>query len=242
MTLKPPSDLICTDEEHYHKGGQWVEYFASVCGLRRDERVLDVGSGGGRVAVPLTDYLTGGTYDGFDTSAHDVTWCRENVTPRAPNFTFRHVDIRNQTYNPAGTIDPLRFRFPYDDSSFDFVFLTSIFTHMLPVHVEHYFGEISRVLRPSGRWLATWFMLDEAALASVEDGTAAFDFRHDLGDYRVVYPERHEDAIAYPEQHVLELYERFGFDVAVDLGQWAPGRPPSPTNKDGQDIVIARPR
>src|SRR6266480_5689571 len=133
MTLKPPSDLICTDEEHYHKGGQWVEYFASVCGLRRDERVLDVGSGGGRVAVPLTDYLTGGTYDGFDTSAHDVTWCRENVTPRAPNFTFRHVDIRNQTYNPAGTIDPLRFRFPYDDSSFDFVFLTSIFTHMLPV-------------------------------------------------------------------------------------------------------------
>ena len=240
-SLTPPSDLICTSEEHLFKGRQWVEYFGAVCSLRPDERVLDIGSGGGRVAVPLSAYLTRGTYEGFDTSAADVEWCRENITPRAPNFSFRHVDIHNLTYNPGGTIDPTEFRFPYGDSEFDFAFLTSIFTHMLPEHVEHYFGEIARVLRPDGRWLATWFILDDAALAAIEDGRSAFDFKHNVGDYRVVDPNRHEDALAYPERYVLDLYDRFGFEVSIDLGQW-PGRPPSATNKDGQDIVVARPR
>jgi SAM-dependent methyltransferase len=238
-SLTPPSDLICTSEEHLYKGGQWVEYFGSVCSLRPDERVLDIGSGGGRVAIPLSAYLTKGTYEGFDTSAADVEWCRENIRPRAPNFNFRHVDIRNLTYNPGGTIDPTEFRFPYGDSEFDFAYLTSVFTHMLPEHVEHYFGEIARVLRPDGRWLATWFILDDAALAGIEDGRSVFDFKHNVGDYCVVDPDRHEDALAYPERYVLDLYDRFGFDVSIDLGQW-PGRPPSPTNKDGQDIVVAR--
>jgi 16S rRNA G527 N7-methylase RsmG len=58
MSLKPPSDLICTSEEHFRKGAQWVEYFTTVCRLRPNERVLDVGSGGGRVAIPLSQYLT----------------------------------------------------------------------------------------------------------------------------------------------------------------------------------------
>jgi SAM-dependent methyltransferase len=240
-SLTPPSNLICTSEEHLYKGRLWVEYFETVCGLRADERVLDIGSGGGRVAVPLSAYLTEGTYEGFDTSAADVEWCRQNISPRAPNFNFGHVDIYNLTYNPGGTIDPAEFKFPYGDSKFDFAYLTSIFTHMLPEHVEHYFEEIARVLRPDGRWLATWFLLDDAALAAIENGTSAYPFKHDLGDYRVVDPERHEDALAYPERHVLDLYERFGMEVSIDLGQWA-GRPPSPTNNDGQDIVVARPR
>jgi SAM-dependent methyltransferase len=209
--------------------------------LRPDERVLDVGSGAGRVAIPLSEYLTEGTYEGFDTSAPGVEWCRENITPRAPNFTFRHVDIYNKTYNPGGTIDPASFGFPYEDSGFDFVYLTSIFTHMLPADIEHYFAEIARVLRPDGRWLATWFLLDEEALALLAEGRSALDFKHDLGSYRVVNLEQHEDAIAYPPEFVLGLYERFGFDVTADLGQWA-GRPPSATNRDGQDILLAHPR
>jgi SAM-dependent methyltransferase len=240
-SLTPPSDLICTSASDLHKGPQWVEYFSGVCGLRRDERVLEVGSGGGRVAIPLSQYLTEGRYEGFDTSLRDVDWCRENITPRAPNFNFRHANILNGTYNPQGTIEPTEFTFPYGDSEFDFIYLTSIFTHMLPAHVQHYFAEISRTLKPGGRWLATWFILDDEALVSISEARSAYDFSHDRGGYRVVNPERLEDAIAYPEAYVLGLYERFRFDVSLDLGQWG-GRSPSPTNRDGQDIVVARPR
>jgi SAM-dependent methyltransferase len=239
--LTPPSDLICAEEAHFYKGKLWVEYFSQVCGLRPDEHVLDIGSGGGRVAIPLSDYLTDGRYEGFDTRERDVQWCRENITARAPNFKFRHVDILNTTYNPEGTIQSSEFEFPYEDSQFDFVFLTSIFTHMLPADVEHYFAEIARVLKPDGRWLATWFILDDESLGLIRDGKSFYDFAHDRGPYRVVDPERPEDAVAFPEAYVLGLYDRFGFDAAVDLGQWA-GRPATPTNRDGQDIIVARPR
>jgi SAM-dependent methyltransferase len=237
--LKPPGDLICTSEEHLYKGQQWVEYFSGVCGLKPDESVLDVGSGGGRVAIPLSEYLTEGRYEGFDTSAPDVRWCQEHITPRAPNFNFQHVNILNRTYNKGGTIAPRDFRFPYGDAEFDFLWLTSIFTHMLPEDIEHYFGEIRRVLRPGGRWLATWFVLDDDALRLMNEGKSFYDFEHDLGAYRVVNPDQHEDAIAFPAEFVFGLYERFGFEVSADLGQWA-GREPTPTNRDGQDILVAR--
>ena len=110
---------------------------------------------------------------------------------------------------------------------------------MLPADVEHYLLEIARVLKPDGRCLATFFLLNAESLALMEKGNSAFDFKHDLQTYRVVNPDQHEDAIAYPEDYVLALYERSGFVPSIDYGIWV-GRNPSPTNQDGQDIVLAR--
>src|SRR5262245_36183974 len=206
--LTPPSDLICTSEEHLYKGQQWVEYFSEVCGLRPDESVLDVGSGGGRVAIPLSEYLTDGRYEGFDTSAPDVQWCREHISPRAPQFHFQHVNVFNKTYNKGGTIAPRGFMFPYGEAGIDLLWLQLIVTHMRQEDIEHCLGEIRRVLRPGGRWLATWFVLDDEALGLIEAGRSFYDFKHDLGAYRVVNPDQHEDAIAYPADFVFGLYER----------------------------------
>jgi SAM-dependent methyltransferase len=240
--LMPPSDLHCGEGPDFvEKGEKWVVYFTDVCGLKPDERVLDVGCGSGRVALPLSRYMTEGRYDGFDTGAREIEWCQKHVTPVAPNFHFEHANVYNKTYNPAGTIAPGEFRFPYGDQEFDFVLLTSVFTHMLPADLEHYFSEISRVLKSDGRWLATYFLLNDEALQMIVAGTSFYDFTHDLGDYRVFNPDQHEDGIAYPESYVRKLYERFGYDFTIDYGGW-PGRGPSPTNKDGQDIVVARAR
>jgi SAM-dependent methyltransferase len=239
--LVPPGDLIATAPESFPLGRSCVDYFVDQCGLRSDEDVLEVGSGGGRVAIPLADYLIDGSYEGFDVSAREVEWCRENLTPRAPNFNFQHVDILNATYNPCGAIKPTEFRFPFRDESFDFVYLTSIFTHMFPTDVDHYFGEIARVLRPRGRWLATWFLLDEEVLDLVRERKSRYAFDHDCGDYRVVDPDRPENAIAYPATWVFGLYSRFGFDCSIARGRWS-GRAADPGNTIGQDIVVARPR
>ena len=240
FTQQPPADLFCgAAPDFLSKGEQWVHYFAAVCGLKPDERVVDVGCGSGRVAIPLSRYLAKGTYEGFDTGLREIEWCQKHITPTAPNFRFAHANVYNLTYNPTGTIAPSEYEFPYPDADFDFIVLTSVFTHMLPRDMEHYFSEISRVLKPGGRWLATYFLLNPDSLSLIEAGTSAFDFRHDIGEYRVRDPDRHEDALAYPEDRVRALYERFGFEISVDYGQW-PGRDPSPTNRDGQDIVLAR--
>src|SRR5262249_6440676 len=59
------------------------------------------------------------------------------------------------------------FVFPYADASFDFVFLTSVFTHMLPAEVAQYLREVRRVLRPAGRCPAAFFFLHAGGLRPV---------------------------------------------------------------------------
>src|SRR5436309_7246167 len=73
-------------------GQELAELLVRVGGLRPSDRVLDIGSGIGRVAIPLTRVLdAGASYDGFDVVERGVDWCRRHITPRHPNFRFHHV-------------------------------------------------------------------------------------------------------------------------------------------------------
>ena len=76
-------------------------------------------------------------------------------------FHFQKVDIYNKLYNPSGKINANEFVFPYPDNSFDFVFATSVFTHMLPADLLQYVKETYRVLKPSKKALFTFFVMDE---------------------------------------------------------------------------------
>ena len=62
---------------------------------------------------------------------------------------------------PVASSSPHQYRFPFADSIFSFVFLTSVFTHMLCEGVEQYLNEIQRVLLPRGRSFITFFLLNE---------------------------------------------------------------------------------
>lgn len=117
----------------------------------------DAGCGLGRMAFGLAHYLRDAArYEGFDVSAHLVQMAQGRFASRQ-NFRFQHVDIYNRMYNPRGTIQAESFLFPYPDASFSFVFLTSVFTHMLPADVQNYLREIRRVMTQDGRCFATFF-------------------------------------------------------------------------------------
>lgn len=64
--------------------------------------MLDVGSGIGRMARPLTKFLTSGSYVGIDIVPRGIEWCQRHITSRYPNFTFQHADVYNKEYNPTG--------------------------------------------------------------------------------------------------------------------------------------------
>ena len=111
------------------------------------------------MALPLTRYLSSqGEYYGFDPTA-DVAWCTEHITSRYPNFHFEVADLHNEFYNPKGKYSPENFSFPYQDDSFDFIFLTSVFTHLFPDALSNYF-EITRVLRQGGRSFITYLLMN----------------------------------------------------------------------------------
>jgi SAM-dependent methyltransferase len=238
--LLPPRTLITDDYSDYDRiGREFREIFIRIGGLRPEHSVLDVGCGPGRMAVPLTKYLSSdGRYDGFDMVADEVAWCRRNITPRFPNFRFTLVDVYNERYNPGGAVSPSEFRFPYEDGAFDFAFLTSVFTHMLAPEVEHYLGELRRVLRPSGRCLVTGFLLNRESRALIASGKSRYAFPHQAGPARVDDTESPEAAVAYPEDWLTATSRERGLRIeSTHPGAWC-GRKSS---LSWQDIAILRP-
>jgi SAM-dependent methyltransferase len=243
-SLLPPNHLIFVggDKTNFKQiGDKWVQTFIRLGGLRPTDRVLDVGSGVGRMALALTGYLTapGSFYDGFDIVREGVDWCRREITARFPNFRFQHSDLFNSCYNLGGQLQPTDFRFPYPDAAFDFVFLTSVFTHMLPRDLEHYLAEIVRVLRPDARCLISYFLLSDELLRRVEreDKALGHNFRYDMGEYRTTNEATPESAVAYHERSIREKYARAGLKIVepIHYGGWSG----SPGALHGQDIIVA---
>src|SRR4051812_28001792 len=67
--LIPPRGLwYVGGEDNYHAiNEEFLRYFVELGGLRRTDRVLDVGCGIGVMASRLTNFLDGtGSYEGFD--------------------------------------------------------------------------------------------------------------------------------------------------------------------------------
>src|SRR3954452_23014549 len=60
------------------------------------------------------------------------------------------------------------------------VFLCSVFTHMMPNEAANYIGEIARVLKPGGRCVVTYFLLNHENMTRMARGEAVFNFAHTL--------------------------------------------------------------
>ena len=194
----PPRHLSFVGGGDYEATGQqFLGFFRQLGGLEPSDRVLDVGCGFGRMAMPLTGYLDGGSYAGFDVGRGMVRWCQRSISRRWPNFEFAWAPVHNGKYNPFGNLAATEFRFPYEDASFDFAFATSLFTHLLD-EARHYLGETARVLKPGGSCLLTFFLLTPEAEAVLARGRAMMDFAHPIPGGRTIDAAQPEAATAFP--------------------------------------------
>lgn len=217
-------------------GAELMGYFIEHGKVQPGDRVLDIGCGVGRMAIQLTRYLDTGTYDGFDIVKPSIDFCQQAITPRSPAFRFKHADVFNTNYNPTGTIPPEQFLFPYPDASFDFVFLTSVFTHMRYREVERYVSEIARVMAPGARCYATFFLLNQRSQGAINQGSASIPFVHPTDHGSVFDPTNPDAAIAFDQPYIIGLFTAVGLSVeAVLPGTWS-----DPTSRSGyQDVLLA---
>lgn len=234
----PPIDLVDGIGGSWWVGENYLRHFRELAGLKPDEAVLDVGCGVGRMAAPLTGFLNpAGRYEGFDIVPANVRWCRREIAPRWPNFRFRHADIYNREYNPGGKVLGHEFRFPYPDSTFDFAFLTSVFTHLMPPDAAHYLGELGRVLKPGGRCLATFFLLNPESRRLVDENRGRITLLPGDGQYRVHRADIPETCIALDERFIQGEAETAGLSLdPVRYGSWC-GRE---SGFEFQDLAILR--
>ena len=219
-------------------GENMVRRFTELGGLTADQDVLDIGCGTGRMAIPLTAYLNpDGSYRGLDIRPKTIEWCRRNITPTHPNFQFDCAELRNTLYARRGAGDPAEFRLPYGDSSFDFVFACSLFTHMTPPGARNYVREIARVLRPNGTCFTTWYVLNDETRKGAARNLGILRFDVDRGDYAVDSARVPEAALAYREPALRQMFVDAGLALRdpIHFGSWSGAA----DARTAQDVVIA---
>lgn len=161
--MRPNSKKRRQDNEAYLGSARHeVDWMVENLGLTLDSSVLDLGCGPGRIAIGILDRVGEiHKYRGVDVSERYIRWAQHHITFEHPNFQFRHLNLKNDHYNPRGEKIGADVSFPFASEEFDVICLFSVFTHMLTEDVRSYLKELRRVLHPSGKILLT---------ANLEDG------------------------------------------------------------------------
>lgn len=223
--ITPPKGKIFIGPGDFKKLGEKLkDDFIKYGGLQPHHHVLDIGCGIGRIAIPLTNYLDkSGGYEGFDIVKEGIDWCQSRITPRYPNFRFKHIPLRNDLYNLGTNQKASQFHFPYEAERFDFIILTSVFTHMQDKEVENYLKEIGRVLKKGGTCFTTFFIIDEASRIYLGQMDEPF-FKFDHGHYWL-HDEKVKDAnIAFTMEYVQDMLEHSGLRIRKHHPGWWAGR------------------
>ncbi|NES04569.1 MAG: class I SAM-dependent methyltransferase [Okeania sp. SIO2F4] len=246
--LKVLAPLLPLPEEKYIKitnvdgSGQFIRASFKLLGdliqrlgLQTTDHVLDVGCNIGTVAYGLVHYLqSSGRYEGFDVVENFISWAKEEITTRKPNFNFNWHNIYHSLYNPTGKISANNFIFPYPDASFNCVCISHLFTHLQGYEVRHYFDEIYRVLQSGGRCLLICFLVNSESEELMSKGKSSQQFIYEVEDGLTIDINLPEKGIGFRENLLLKWIEELGFNVLEkSYGSWC-GR----TSSIKEDLLV----
>ena len=224
MPIPPEDAMFVGDGDYRAIGAEFLRHSVEIGGLRPHARVLDIGCGIGRLAVPLTQYidLERGTYDGIDPVKSGIDWCTGTITPAYSNFRFQHLDIRHPIYNPAGAIDGAAVTLPFAEASMDFVTLISVATHLPASELQRYAHEVARVLAPGGTTMLTAFVMVPNPAAAFDNGATRLNFARN-GETRQWHIDAANPlgAVALDDGVIEDITQAAGLEVRRKaLGHW----------------------
>src|ERR1700754_1256252 len=189
-------------------GAEFMTYLRLLLDLQPHAQRLDVGCGCGLMALQLKDYLhSNGSYTGVDIHGPSIRWCTNHITATHPNFRFTQISDG---------------KLPFETKSFDVILLKSVFTHLRPEEVENYLSEIRRLLKPNGRCLASFFLLNDEQKALAVKAKNALQFNFGDDRWRYVYEHSPESASAYDENYILDLFSKHNLELRAPIryGTW----------------------
>lgn len=229
--LIPPPALMREEgiailEEWFRWGEEWSNLLRAHGALTSSSDVLEIGCGLGRIAFAIRYLLRNGRYTGFEIVRRKVEFLARTFHRAHPHFDFRWADVHNSYYNPEGRLLPTQYAFPVADASQDIVYAASVFTHMLPENAAHYFTEAARVLRPGGRCVFSFFLLERYRAGAVRPfnfGSPAFAFDLTLpawgNEFAYVNADNPEQMTAF----TTPLIERLAAASELEIANVVPG-------------------
>lgn len=160
--------------EWAHTIGIFQTLFCQNLDCLVDNMVLDVGCGTGIMGIASYPFiLDQGHYLGIDALKMNIHICRE--TYPSEYFSFIHPDRRSSEG---------RLLWDVEDSSFDLITALSVWSHLDEESAIYYFKEVARLLKPKGKAIITFFLLDGIYAATLPRRTTA------IGRYHSTYQEK----------------------------------------------------
>jgi SAM-dependent methyltransferase len=209
-------------------GRMITDLMKKYAALKRDSSVLEVGCGCGRNAQGLAEFLDDGNYTGMDIEKVALEAGKNNKRLARKGFKFDFLDVANDTYNPEGKYPATEYVFPYVDRSFDVIFLSSVFTHMLTDEVRNYAKEFHRILKPGGRVWTTAYLLDRPM--------AVLQFPFHAQEHWYANERVPGIAVAYKSAFLKSCFGTAGFGVTAGP-LWGDVHGTSETGLD-QDLMV----
>lgn len=192
-----------------------------------DKDVMDVGCGTKFTEALLNHRIPIGSYTGVDVFRKMVEFLQTEVTD--PRFSYHHVDLHNDLYNPGGRPMSADTDLGVGDRRFDIIWLFSVFTHLNPADYRSMLQVLRRHIRPGGRLFYTLYVdeLTEGGfgyvdwvyrqLAGATDDGDAIDVE---SENRRRHPKPFVDVIPddplkialYSREHAYELIDGTGWN------------------------------
>ena len=208
-------------------------------GLKPTHHVLDVGCGLGTLGasfgrIPVYRLLQRARCARWSS----IEWCQREYAELG-NFRFTHANVFNTHYNPEATQRAADYRFPFDAAQFDFIFSTSLFTHLLLADARNYIRQMVRVLAPRGKMWNTFFLLDEISTPLART-SAPLNVRMaaEVEGGLVVVPHDPEAVIGLYTSLVVRSHLDYGLiNLDIRNGTWS-GRQDD-LRASYQDVIVA---
>jgi len=200
----------------YHKTiatNLWFEWLANnYCSAT--SRIVEIGCGCGRIAQHLDAPWFAGSYLGIDVDQELIAWSQRRFA--TPKFRFQLSPQHSRTYSSSAKGSG-HFSFG-DEPQTDFVYATSLFTHLLEQETKNYIEETSRILKRGGTMYITFFSRQHVALGG------RWTFQHRIGNAYVESPTMPEAAVAYDHEFLSDLTRAAGFsEVRIVPGEGQSG-------------------
>ncbi len=217
--VKRTRNIQLIPEVDFRKGGK-VSYaeWAHVIGIfqtliymhlddKQSSTILDVGCGTGLLAIASQPFLNqSGKYIGIDVAKEDIEFCQAHYPESG--FEFIHLDTENALYAPEQLSENQSW--PVKSDSINCLTALSVWTHFREEDAEFYLKEVERVLKPGGKAIITFFLLDDLYYAGVEQRSDQAGKFHTSPQKRWVFDQQtygstrffHPEWVDIPEQAI----------------------------------------
>lgn len=175
---------IDAKEHRNFVGGLWEEVgtlqfnFVKSCGLRRSDRLVDVGCGALRGGVHFIRYLDSEHYYGMDINASLIEAGKRELAEENLAYKRPHLLVND------------KFELGQFATTFDCAIAISVFTHLPMNHIIRCLVEARKVLRPGARLYGSYFEAPaKAYLERLKHAPRDIVTNYDLDPYHYAFEE-----------------------------------------------------